>query len=507
MDEDPTMAGGVGDGTTQNEPDQETQTTMMNTVAPEGQEATVASNSDPMLTAQGNAAVELGGAAPRVEIPGRELAESRHIDHDIDLAGSGKQKSRTGLMIGVIAGVLALVLGGLAIWFFAFYSNPEKVAFDAIENLITAENVTMNGSIAILPEATAESSFSSIILNIDSSSKTLPNSTTATLLITPNDDAEDAEAIQIQLSTVYLADGVAYIQISGLMDAMDELGLDTATSSELSAIFDTLERIDNEWWQISVPNLISEMELEDDEAAGLNAIYACAVDAMNSDASGEIASLYKANKFVQVEAVKSIIDSAGNETLPNSGYKYYEVSLDSERLANFVNALPNTTVADTFYDCYNTAVEEYNIYEPIDASDISEASADDFELPDDLHIYLEISRFGHKLRSIAAEQQDGDVTISGSVLFQYEAGEVIEPEDYRSITELFDELTELFSQFALVGEATEPDSAIDDADDADSDVVNGMIDDDDDWYYDDEDDDYWGYDEDDEEDDDWEDDE
>ena len=505
MDEDPTMAGGVGDGTTQNEPDQETQTTMINTTIPDNQESTAATNSDPMTTAQGNPAVELGGA-PRVEIPGREAAESRHIDHDIDLAGSGKKKNRTGLMIGIIAGVLALILGGLAIWFFAFYSNPEKVAFDAIKNLITADNVTMNGSVAILPEATADSSFSSIILNIDSSSKTLPNSTTATLLITPNDNNEDAEAIQIQLSTVYLADGVAYIQISGLIDAMNELGLDATTSSELSAIFDTLERVDNEWWQISIPNLISEMELEEDEAEGLNAIYTCAVDAMNNDNSGEIASLYQANKFIQVEPTKSIIDSAGNETLPNSGYKYYEVSLNNELLANFVNALPNTTTASIFYDCYNSAVEEYNIYETISASDINEVSADDFALPDDLHIYLEISRFGHKLRSVAAEQQDGDVTISGSVLFQYEAGEVAEPENYRSVTELFDELTELLSQFALVGETTETDDVVDDVDDTDSDVVNGMIDDDD-WYYDDEEDDDWDYDDDYEEEDDWEDDE
>lgn len=502
MDEDPTMAGGVGGGTTRNEPDQKTQTPMMTRIPLEmPPEMPATPTTEPTLTAQGSSAVELGGAAPSPELLGRENAESHHIDHDLEIGGP-KKKSKAPLVIGIVVGILVLALGGLATWFFAFYNNPEKVAFDAIENLLTADDVTINGSVAILADEMADSSYDSVILSINSSSKFLPNSTSATLLLTPRDDNEDAEAVQLQLDAIYLEDGMAYIQVSGLMDTLEAAGFSTEASAELEAIFDTLERIDNEWWQISVSDLLDELELDDEEVEGLNEIYSCAVDAMNSDLSGELANLYRTNKFVQVERVKTIVDGAGNETSPSSGYNYYEVSLDDVALADFVNAIPETTTASEFFDCYNAAVAEYNIYEPFDASDIDEVSADDLQLPSDLKIYLEISRFGHELRSIVTEQEDGDYMTSGSILFQYQSGFAAEPDDYRPATELIDELTELFSQFQLAAvELTEADLETADIDTTtnttssssavtiDSSAVNGAIEEDDDWYYDDSDDD------------------
>ena len=528
MDEDPTMTGGVGDGTTQNEPNQETQTTTAETTQVSSTEIPVAGAVEGLTTAEepvstdttaepavnesttaapGNKSVELGGLEPGTTILGRENAESRHIDHDLDLGGGQTKKTKTGLIVGIIIGAVVLILGGLAIWFFAFYNNPDKVAFDAVEKLITADNVTMNGGVVVLP-TDDNPEFESIILNIESSSKSLPNSTTATLLVTPSDDGENAEAIQIQLDTVYLADGIAYIKVSGLTDAAKAAGLDQEDSTAFSsALFDIVEVVDDEWWQISVPNLLDEMELSAEEADGMSAIYTCAVDAMNSDASGEIASLYKANKFINVEPAKNPVDSAGNAMTPASGYSYYQVSLGSEQLANFINALPNTAVAFNFYDCYNAAVEQYNIYEPISAEDFSEVSADDFSLPDDLSIYLEISRFGHSLRSVITEQAGEDETVSGSIVFQYEAGTTNEPEDYRPITDLFDEITELLSQIVL--EDVELSGGASDGAGDETDWESPNYDDDDDWGWDDEDDDYGDYDYEDEDDDydDWEDDE
>lgn len=433
MDEDPTTAGCVGDGNAQNEPDQTIQTAS-------NEENSKTSN--PTLSDHGAEPLTFGGHAPkRIN---REV-DSKHVDHDLKLNTGEKKNHGPAIIIGIVLGVILLLFGGLAFWFFAIYSNPDKVAFDAVEHFFAAENVSMNGGFSLISQD-EDSPFELAILQLESSSKSLPNSTKAILLVTPK-DADESEAIRLELGTVQLSDGIAYIQLSGIMDAIEAAGLNEALAEN---ILDLAEEVDNEWWQISVPDLLAHLEAPSDEADALNGIYTCAVNLASPENSNRLSQaagdLYRSNKFVTVEPVKSITDASGaGESTPNSGYAYYEVGLDTVALASFINALPSTEIANEFYDCYNSAIADLG-GDKINATDFDEVSSDDFEIPEDTHIYLEISKFSHELRSVTIEQGMDGTSFSGGILFTYATEAVEEPADYRPITDLIDEITELISE-------------------------------------------------------------
>lgn len=433
MDEDPTTAGGVGDGNAQNEPDQTVQTAS-------NEENSKTSN--PTLSDHGAEPLTFGGHAPkRIN---REV-DSKHVDHDLKLNTGEKKNHGPAIVVGIVLGVVLILFGGLAFWFFAIYSNPDKVAFDAVEHFFAAENVSVNGGFSLISQD-EDSPFELAILQLESSSKSLPNSTKAILLVTPK-DADESEAIRLELGTVQLSDGIAYIQLSGIMDAIEAAGLNEALAEN---ILDLAEEVDNEWWQISVPDLLAHLEAPSDEADALNGIYTCAVNLVSPENSNRLSQaagdLYRSNKFVTVEPVKSITDASGaGESTPNSGYAYYEVGLDTVALANFINALPSTEIANEFYDCYNSAIADLG-GDKINATDFDEVSSDDFEIPEDTHIYLEISKFSHELRSVTIEQGMDDASFSGGILFTYATEAVEEPADYRPITDLIDEITELISE-------------------------------------------------------------
>lgn len=429
MDQDPITAGGVGDGISQNEPDRTTQT---------------------------NLTVENNNFMPS---PDTHPVDSGHVDHDIELhhTNGKKAKSKTPLILGIVAGALALILAGIAVWFFVFYNNPDKVAYDAINHLITADHVSINGGFSILPNEDTESPFSMLILNIDSSSTSLPNASTANLLVAfkgETEDNSDGATLNLEIGTVEMADGVIYLQVSGIMDSLESLGVSSEDLGEAESFFSTLELIDNEWWEISIPDVVDSLELEAGAADGIKEIYSCAVTAINSDYSGEVANLYSNNRFVEVTPTDRIITSPDidGSAYPEaaSGHNLYEVTLNREKLASFVNAIPMTTVATQFFDCYNVAVEEYQLGDPVDLENINEISADEIETwADDLHVYLEISTFGHKLRAIHTYQYHDNMQLSAGFLFTYEPAVVSAPESYRPITELVDELSEAISQLPV----------------------------------------------------------
>ncbi len=104
----------------------------------------------------------------------------------------------------------------------------------------------------------------------------------------------------MQVSTVFMRDGVIYIQFSDLVESIEKLKLDQDTKDALSLYLDTIEVIDNEWWQISIPDIIDSLELESMQSNSIKEVYSCVVEAMDSDISGEMARFYGANKFCKL---------------------------------------------------------------------------------------------------------------------------------------------------------------------------------------------------------------
>lgn len=488
MDEDPKTAGGVGDGVAPIEPAQPKQTVTqenVNSVNPAAPAVAAPAPSSPAgvdaaptVSVRGATPVSLGGTAPAAstasattspdQAPNPDPSQvpnpnrSQHIDHDLKLTGV-KKDHKLALTLGILAGVIVLLLGGLATWFFAYYNRPEKVALDAIENLFTAEHVALDGGFIAMGDD--DSDLGSIIVNLKSSSRQLPSSTDIDILVTPQ-DAEDETSINLNLGAVVMDDGVLYVQADGLADSYrsllrsELLGYEDELTAEEEAAIDqqvaSIAELDGEWWQISIADITSFLDVQGDTADFFASVYNCGIAALQSDYGDELAALYKNNPFISITSVKEIKDTADTSMSPTAGHGYYELSFDREKLAAFLSAIPTTVVADEFYTCYNDAAEEYNNnvtddyeVEPISAESFAEVSPDVIDLPDDVHIYLEISRFGHKLRSVIIIPEisaNADLSAaSGSVLFTYQAQEAAAPEEYRPASELIEKLSEFMT--------------------------------------------------------------
>lgn len=363
------------------------------------------------------------------------------------------QKSHRGLKItAVVVAVLLLILGGLATWFFAYYNNPEKVAFDAMNHLFSAENVGIDGGLVLTVDKTQhpDSPVSAVSLHFNSSSDSLPVSSTANLYIMFNPEVVQGEPrIALQLSNVVMKNGVIYFQIGGLMDSLDSFSLKGSEWAEIEQFIPFLEAVDNEWWQIDVNDVISQMELPASQENTVAGVYSCVVEALNRHNTSELAKIYDEHRFVVMLPSDYVSpDDQGIMARPASWNQAYEVVFDHYKLTDFLNRLPETATANEFYACFNTTVEEKTADIPlsIDASSFDEISDNDWDFPENLRVYMEVSTFGHRLNKIYVYQDVADYTLNGKISLNYQTVNVSAPAEYRPITDLIEEFIELLEE-------------------------------------------------------------
>lgn len=366
-----------------------------------------------------------------------------------------KTKHVVAIVIGIVVALVLVGLVGFLICWAIYRSQPQQVVLDAVENFLTADSVTAEGSIVLVADKDADeedlnesSALRTAGIELKAASDgTLPSSTEAWLKATLNDGTK----LEVKLGTVQLASGVAYVQVSGLMDAMDQLKLDRDQWQELSTVFDILEIVDNEWWEISIPNIIDGLELDQETADGFKGIYNCAIDAMNRDSSGEAAELYREYQFIEVsEAEPEMAKDAPAK------HHIYKVSINRELLANFINALPETEAANEFFACYNKAAESLG-EEEVSAQDFDELSADDIEFPAESSLYLVISDADRQITRINGGYEEDGQLVTAELDFKYDAVTVTTPSNYRPITDLIDEIAELLATVDELGTSGEID--------------------------------------------------
>ncbi len=336
-------------------------------------------------------------------------------------------------VLGTLLVLILLAVAGLAIWYFAYYNQPDKIAFDAVQKVINSDNIALDGAIIVEPKD--QTYFKTATLFLNSSSDGLPNSTKADLLVTLDDQKEDG-FVKISLGTVAMVDGVLYARFDGLEESLRNLGLDESFGG---VIKDAIAEVDGEWWRISTSDIKESFELNQAVADAYTNVYSCAIEMINQDKRGELTQLYTDHQFVSVERTD---DGGSLGSTPGVGYNYYRATLDMDKLADFINTLPETESANSFYSCYNNVMENYTAElgagadETISAADFDEIDGDDIRqnFPEDLTIIMEISDFTHELRQIAASANDGQITASFGLLYQ--AAQVSAPEEYRPLSEL-----------------------------------------------------------------------
>lgn len=388
------------------------------------------------------------------------VVDSEYTKRDVKIPRD-KQKSKTASVVKVILATLVVAFGAVALWFFAYYNNPDKAIADAVMHFYQADNVVFDGGISLLPDSD-DTPIKLVTLDLDLSSTHLPLSTEAALMVVFNESAEtNTDLIKLKLGLVWLTDGAIYLQLGGLHDTIASVDLTSDQREALQTYIDTFEQIDNEWWRISVPELVDEFELPGNYGDMFNDMYSCVISSLEDNDIDYLAPLYREHAFLTAKPVNRFDDLTGDGfSEPASGYNGYGITIDTTQLAEFINSSYGQGINDELFTCLNRVSREHG-FEEIDFEQY-ELSADDIELPEDFHLYAEVSRFGHELRSLTAKWRGANYTVNAGVLLKYDDVIVNAPESYRPITELTDALIEAFVELNGALETIESDTYYDD---------------------------------------------
>lgn len=368
--------------------------------------------------------------------------ESRRAAGSSTSSPETRPHSKAPLIAGIVLGILVLVGAGFFSWYFFLFSQPDRVALDAMNHLFNAQNVALEGSVVMTAkDADSADGLQTITLDLHSNSDHLPATSTAGLKIA----YANGDVIDLNLGAVVMQDGVLYFRIGGIMDALESAGLTEDERADAEVFFETLEIIDDEWWQISIPDLLAGLELDAAASKQLNSAYDCYVDYLGSDLTAELGTIYREHQFLSIENTKGRQSSAkldtGIQDFSRSGTSEYAVDLNFDTLADFVNQIPETASAEDFYACLDKALPDAHV----DTSNIPEVSADELKelLQEDTELRLYITDWTHRLRYLTLERDNDDYLLGAQLEFIYQDFSTETPENYRPITELFDQIMEI----------------------------------------------------------------
>ncbi len=396
------------------------------------------------------------------------------------------KKNKFGVIVAILVLVLILISGiGLAVWYFVVYNNPENIAFDAVRQFITADNIVITGELnnrfvstydydfgcttendpGIQMDCLPEAKTNLFKLKFESASNHLPNMTKVSLEISERDENDkivDNHEVSLDLGTGVMADGVIYLQVSKLHETFEQakqIYISSANSDindvqeQVALAEQVVDLIDNEWWQISIEDIADTasdiLAVGQSETQPVVDAYKCIFKVASANHSKDLADIYDQSRFLSIEKTDRNTGVAGRS--------FYKASFDYDKLADFYNSAMRSAAAQEITVCLNDYFEDMDSSRRVSIDDIPKLTTKDFEeeLPAEWNIYLDIADFSHKLHGIAFDAKDPGQEIDAQWNFDYVDAEVVAPEDYRPITELVEEIMQIFYQF-------EPDEEVED---------------------------------------------
>lgn len=428
---------------------------------------------------------------PVVATPAEESQSSQPVDvrqDFIDQMHQPKSKSKIGTGKKAAIAILVVIILGLAgffTWWFAYYSQPKVALAGALKQLVVADDVNVGMILKTTGEDLGgETTNSEIILtsnfhNLTESSHFLAINNVAE--DTNSGDTDEASGSGLTAEARMLDDGTVYVKLDNL-DAFETKYNANGENTETNETAATMDNINGKWYQLNIEDILQFLGVDQATAQPIADFYHCSIAVAGQDYSRDLIELYKQHPFLMAER--------SEEKAFTNGATAYNLSVDYEALADFLNALPNLGAMESFYVCYNTMAESLGNDE-ISAESFTEYNAEDLEiaLSSNYDLQIEISNFRHELVRISARNNDGDTQQGLTADFAYQYEEITVPDEYWTAEDLVavmqDYITMLFAQMSTVNTYDDPD--IDEGEDE-----NDWYDDDG-WYlgedlYDDEDD-------------------
>ena len=367
------------------------------------------------------------------------------------------KKSKKGLIIGLAAGVVAVLgIGGFAVAY-SVDTKPENIAMSAVADFLGSKTMSVTGVLDVKSTQTAKncktstvkcsssSSFEYVKLTLEENkNESNENSTSATLEL-----AYNGKKIKLSLGTVVLKDHTIYIKLSGLKAAVDE-AMSAVEDTELddyamlyqSLIEEIVGAIDDVWWKINVPELIDEYEdMTASSKKVLKAEYQCAIDAIDKayERQDKYVDIYKKNAFVTLEEYKG-------DKKPSAKGTPYVIKLDAKKLASFSNAMTKEADDLGYQKCvYESQGETYNGYEREDVKEEDVAkSIEDFP---EIVVTVDNGFFSHSLTGLYYWNETDEYEGYIDLTFNKKNQGISAPADAKNAKELVTTITDAVNNF------------------------------------------------------------
>ena len=296
------------------------------------------------------------------------------------------KKKKTGLIIGVVLGVIVLIaIVSAALVYFLWWQNPEKMVTDAVSNAIMAKKMTADGKVVVDMRDQGK-----IELNV----KTATDSGKSKANIDAKLNIKGVDKnIPLKGDAVLDSDGTIYVKINNFKDLYGTLlevvmesssggktsraQIETYRDQTLRKMSSEIDKMGNTWMKISPDEIGSE--------------YKCGIDVLKkiqSDESvrKEVAQLYQKNSFFTIKDSK-ISD--------RNGGRGFELQGDNSKLSKFSDELKNSSAGKALGKCGKS-----NSYKSSESSSIDTAS-----------LKVWVDRSSHELKALELKGDSKKVSV------------------------------------------------------------------------------------------------
>ncbi len=302
------------------------------------------------------------------------------------------KKSYKKLIIGVVAGFVALIGLGGGVAYAMYMNSPDKVLLDATQNLMKANTVITKGTIK------ADSKQANMSIEVEFSSQGDNEKQSGSL---------DAKVKVNYLNTKVSLDGAGMVAESGdiyfKVNNVPEL-IDEALKSEYGkyyatepAIAPTIEKvksfakkIDGQWIKIETTDI-------DQFSTNYSKQYACTKKALttfnkSTDQQKQAIDTYSENPFITIESTGS------SATINSKDSAAYDISYDAQLSNTFGNELEKTDVMKAVNKCTGTESKPSKLTNDQVATQQKQANS--------VKTTLWISKQSHELQKVDIENKD-----------------------------------------------------------------------------------------------------
>ena len=300
------------------------------------------------------------------------------------------KKKKTGLIIGVVLGVIVLIsIVSAALVYFLWWQNPEKMVTDAMSNAVMSKKMTANGKVVVDMRDQGK-----IELNV----KTATDSGKSKANIDAKLDIKGVEKnISLKGDAVLDSDGTIYVKINNFKDlygTLLEMVMESSSGGNLSRsqietyrdqtlrkMSSEIDKMGNTWMKISPDEIGSE--------------YRCGINALKkiqSDESvrKELVQIYQKNSYFTIKDSK-ISDRNGGRGFELQGN-------NKSNSSKFEEEFKNSSVGKALSKCGKS-----NSYKSSESSSIDTAS---------LKVWVDRSSHELKALELKGDSKKASVEIS-----------------------------------------------------------------------------------------------